>query len=286
MAAARRAGGNTNQPIRAVSTTGVPSQCATIRPTGLRPKVLGLGLTGVARLRRRFPPTLGLALAGSGLGILMLAGTQHLSASPGGLSALAAPPACAQTGSLFLAPTAFDPQMVVTAQFGNPSVMGHSGSGREHTVGNLRFLWFEAINEQVQGIPTTFGPRDPSPLAAESPDRVFQVVETAQTFSTVADAMQFVTMFEPNPTQVAEVPVAGKLYRVQSSSSITNLGDEAIVIATPSPSTDYPASVQYVMRLGTTVVTLELVGGNHLTAVRTQVSAGRALAQVEGRCGL
>lgn len=51
------------------------------------------------------------------------------------------------------------------------------------------------------------------------------------------------------------------------------------------PASDFPSDIQYVMREGNTVVTLEMLGGEQVTVASTLPLAQPALSLVQSTCG-
>jgi hypothetical protein len=197
---------------------------------------------------------------------------------------------CATQAGMFLSPTEFDPQMVVSSQSGTQGPVGFGAPGSSSAspfIGGLHFLWMQVENERISGLPDSFGPLNYSPLVTQSPTRVFEVVETVQTFAGQSDATRFVGMFGQSSAAAPRVVVAGKLVTVTSDRAVNlGLGDESIAQERPSPSPGFPSEVQFVMRRGTTVATLELVGGSNLHEPAVTALAGEALTQVQTACSL
>ena len=212
---------------------------------------------------------------------LMACGAVHdqSSSPPQALSAAV----CAQQSEVFLAVSEFDPRMVVTHQYGQKQLT-LLGIGDE--TDGLQFLWTQVVNEQVTDEPAdTIGPLKPDPLVAQSPNRVLAVTETVQTLADVANASKFFAMFGKGSR--AQVNVSGKLVTVSSGAPIKmGLGDESMAQETSAPTSNIPTELQFVIRKGTTVVNLELLGGANLQVPAFAGLAGKALAQVERTCSI
>ena len=194
---------------------------------------------------------------------------------------------CTASPNLLLAPTALDPNMVITAQFGGPGPEGFAPPGGPSSVGGLQFIWMEGVNGAVSGLPADFQRLNASSWATQYPDRVLEYVETIQTFADTSNASRFLSMFGGTPHSGPQIVSGGKLVNAPAGSqSSLNLGDESIELVIAPAAAGYPAEVQFVMRRGTTVVTLALLGGSNLQGAPFAPIAAEALAQVETGCSI
>lgn len=201
-----------------------------------------------------------------------------------GLTAVRPSGVCAAMPGIFLPPNSVAPNMVITSLAGEhaPVLLGHR-TPRTSTQA-VGFEWTEVQSAAVRGIPTDFGPRNTSSLVSALPNRVDQLVETANTFRTVSDAVRwFATwpgvsalspqLLEPGPVRDA-IPGVAPLTQA----------DEAEVTDWAPAGFDMPSDTQYVMRTGKTVVSLELIGGEDVTEASTVSFARAALEMVVRRC--
>lgn len=193
---------------------------------------------------------------------------------------------CAEAGNLFLPSTTFDAEMVVSSQAGGPAPTGIGVAGSSApAVGGVSWVWYQVVNERLSGLPSDFGPNDSNSWVTTYPRRILEVTETVDTFSSAADASTFLSEFTTDGPIPPEVIVSGTSYPAKSEpAKALGLGDESISRERRPPATGFPALVQYVVRLGTTVVTLELVGGNGITAAGSSDFASMAVAQVQQTC--
>jgi len=195
---------------------------------------------------------------------------------------------CAKNAGVLLEPSVFDPEMVTTQGFSNqgPTLHAHAGSTTQ-TVVHSGFLWMQDANDQLGELPIGFNRLSPSPLVTQYPSRILAVIQTVQTFDSTSDASQFVAGFTGGGSTIPQVIISGALVPVPANPAANpGLGDESIVVEIRPPTSGFAAVVQFVMRRGTTVVTLELIGGSDLRTRAVVGLASQALARVEAICSI
>ena len=147
-----------------------------------------------------------------------------------------------------------------------------------------RYQWFSDINAALPGLPRNFGPYDASAVVNTGPTRIFQAIETIQSFPNSADAASFLRMFE-QPAAQAEFIVNSKIRHVGfEMRKIGGLGSQAIAITSQAHSAGFPVDVQYVVRTGSVVTTLQPIGGREVTASRELALARQAQAHMLRTC--
>lgn len=194
------------------------------------------------------------------------------------------PAVCAGHSGIFFPPTNIDPKMVVTATASeaSPPTMGIPVSGSPPpTV--APYEWFQSEQAQLSTLPPGFGLYNPSSLVTQDPLSVFQVVETIQSFPSPADAETFVSLFSPASVK-AEVPNGSSLAPVSSNEQTLSLGNESLVLVTTAPVANMPHDLQFVVRVGATVLTVEFVGGSGITASQELPTVSAAVALVTSVC--
>jgi hypothetical protein len=196
----------------------------------------------------------------------------------------AAPPAvCAAMAGIFLLPTSVDPSMVITSLAGEraPALLGQLTPEITPAVG---FEWTQAENAAVRDLPADFGPRDASPLVSAFPTRVDQLTETANTFATVDDAVRWFASWPGVSALSPEDLEPGAIRDAIPAVATLTQADEAEVTDWTRPGFDMPTDIQYVMTAGSTVITLELTGGEQVTEASTEAYARAALDLVVLTC--
>jgi hypothetical protein len=198
-----------------------------------------------------------------------------------GAGAAADPTPCAE-GDVLLQLTLIDPAMERTSQMSEQAPPQNL-----HVAPPLNSEWFQAQDGAVRGLPANFGPRNASELVSKDPSRLFQAIETVQTFVSGDDASTFLQKFRPDGMTVPQVPVPGVFdpQPVRIATDTPALGDEALMIEQSLPEANIPVDVQYVIRHGSTVITLELIGGLDVTPSSTLRLAQAALDTVVAACG-
>ncbi len=148
------------------------------------------------------------------------------------------------------------------------------------------YLWFQSQDEEVAGTPATFGPRNPAPnVIGSKPKTVIMAIETVQSFPSSSDASKFLGEFAPQGP-LPQVFANGATHQVQSSSTpLSGLGNQALVTVQSVAVAGVPNDIQYAVRDGATVLTLELVGGQQLGVANTEEFTQSALSQLTSVCG-
>jgi hypothetical protein len=198
-----------------------------------------------------------------------------------GLTAAAPHAVCAALPNIFLPPTSVAPNMVINSLVGEPAPLGQL---TPKTVAAAGFAWTEAENAAVRHLPVDFGPRNASTLVAAFPIRIDQLTETADTFATVDDAVRWFASWPGVSALSSDELERGPIRDAIPAVAVLTYADEAEVTDWTRPVLDTPADIQYVMRTGTTVITLEFIGGEQVTETSTEAYARAALAVVVRRC--
>jgi hypothetical protein len=181
---------------------------------------------------------------------------------------------------IFLPPAAAGPTMVITSIAGDPApvLLGR------FTLAKAGFTWTEAENAAVRDLPADFGPRNASPLVTAFPTRIDQFVETANTFNTVSDAERWFASWPGVSSLSPQMLDPGAIRAANPDVAPLTWADEALVTDWTLAEFDIPSDIQYLMRIGSTVISLELIGGNELTNASTISLARRALTTVVRAC--
>lgn len=234
-----------------------------VRLARVRPKVLAAWLAaGVA-----------VSLAGV-VGFSLLGSPASAAASPArGLL-------CAKRAGALVAGSRIAPGLVETNMLSEPALQSTGvviGSRSPHIA---PYQWVQAEQFAIPHLPPSFGLRDPSSLVTGG-GKILQAVETIQSFPTVQAAERFTGEFG---TQVAPAQVVVGSHRIAVTTrqavlpGVTRLGEEVRAFSISAPSPTFPAEAQYVIRNGTVVRTLALLGGRGVTAA-SEVSVASAFAR-------
>lgn len=148
------------------------------------------------------------------------------------------------------------------------------------------YLWFQGQDEEVAGTPATFGPRNvEAQVIGSKPKTVITATETVQSFPSSSDASKFLGGFAPH-APLPQVFADRALHQVQSSSTpLSGLGNQALVTVRSVAVAGVPNDIQYAVRDGATVLTLQLVGGQQLSVANTEAFAQSALSKLTSVCG-
>jgi hypothetical protein len=138
----------------------------------------------------------------------------------------------------------------------------------------------------VRGLPANFGPRDTSLLVSGHPAQIFELVETVSTFQSNANASLWFDGWPGVSALALQALVSGQSRSADPSLAALGQADEAAVTTWPRAGVEMPSDIQYLMRTGTTVVTLDLIGGVlllHRRTVRSRFSIPSEPAQGTAR---
>jgi hypothetical protein len=198
----------------------------------------------------------------------------------------ATPPAgvCAATPGVLLQPVTVAPDLAVTSLGGRPALvlLGQPVLGAARP--DVGFEWTADENAAVRDLPANFGPRNASALVPAFPTRIDQIVETANTFATVADAIRwFATWPGVSALPLSSIDSGSTRDSIPTVALLTQ-ADEAIFTNWSDSVPDTPSELQYVMRTGDTVITIEFDGGDQVSEASTETYARAALELVIRKC--
>lgn len=197
----------------------------------------------------------------------------------------ATPPAgvCAATSGVLLQPVTIAPHLVVTSVGGRPVpvLLGQRVPGAAAASG---FEWTADENAAVLDLPTNFGPRNASTLVPAFPTRIDQLIETVNTFATVADAIRWFAAWPGVSALPPSAVDSGTTRDGIPSFALLTSADEAIVTNWSGTARDTPSDYQYLMRTGNTVITIEFDGGDQVSEASTETYARAALKLVLREC--
>ncbi len=199
-----------------------------------------------------------------------------------GLTVAAAHAVCAALPDIFLSPKSVAPNMVINSLVGEPAPV-LLGLTRK-TAAAAGFAWNEAEDAAVRDLPTDFGPRNASTVVAAFPKRIDELTETANTFATVDDAVRWFASWPGVSALSPDDLEPGPIRDAIPAAALLTYADEAEVTDWNWPALEIPTDIQYVMRAGTTVITLEFIGGEQVTEASTEAFARAALALVVRMC--
>jgi hypothetical protein len=177
-----------------------------------------------------------------------------------------------------------EPGLVVTSLGGEPApvLLGQPVPGA--TVPASGFEWTEDEIAAVRGLPTDFGPRDASFLVAEFPTRIDQFIETANTFASVTEAVRWFASWPGISALSPWVLEPGVMRDAIPAVASLAQADEIAVTTWSRTGVDMPSDTQYLIRMGNTVITLELIGGEQVSDAPTETDARAALELVLEKC--
>jgi hypothetical protein len=240
------------------------------------------------------------------LGVLVLAGAlaaacapaTHTAASParthgaevavGEVANLLAPvppfAVCAAMPGVLIPPTSVAPELITTSLGGEPApvLLGQPTPGT--AIPAPRFEWTEEENAAARHLPPDFGPRNPSVLVSEFPTRIDQLIETANTFVTTNDTVRWFATWPGVSALLPQEVEPGTTRNANPDVAQLDQADEVEVTNWSRADPDIPTAIQYVMRIGDTVITIEFIGGDQVTDASTEAYAAAALQHVERTC--
>jgi hypothetical protein len=174
--------------------------------------------------------------------------------------------------------------MVITSLSGEPAPVLLGTLPPEPVMPAAAFEWVEDENAALRDLPTDFGPRNASTLVSEFPTRIDQVIETANTFTSVNDAARWFATWPGVSGLSPQVLDPGAARNANPAVAALAQADEAEVTNWTRPGFGTPSDIQYVVRTGNTVVSLEVIGGERVTDVSTVSLARAALNLVVREC--
>ena len=173
--------------------------------------------------------------------------------------------------------------MVITSLGGEPAPV-LLGQRTPETTTAAGFAWIEAENATLRDVPADFGPRNSSSLVSAFPSRIDELTETVNTFATADDAVRWFANWPGVSALSPEDLNPGAIRDAIPAVALLTRADEAEVTDWTRPGFDIPTDIQYVMRAGNTVITLEFIGGEQVTEGSSEAYAHAALALVVRSC--
>lgn len=216
-------------------------------------------------------------------------------ASTAPTAAPANPSSCAgQPGTLLAAPN-LGPQFTVAGSVSAVRPVGSSvafppapkgSAARPEPVLDPQMVWFRAETLSNPAAPHS-APLDPTSMATTDPAAIFTVTDTVQSFTSAEAATDFLRGFALTGVPLAEVRTSsGQLMSVPLTvlSGFT-AGDQTLVSEQSLPQASIPATLQVVVRVGGTVITVAATGGVDLAASAVEALATQQLEQLATACG-
>jgi len=149
-----------------------------------------------------------------------------------------------------------------------------------------QMVWFQAETLSNPATPIS-SPLDPTSVATTEPAGIFTVTDTVQSFTSEDAASTFLQGFVMTGQPSPELPrSSGQLiavpYTVVGGFSA---GDQALVGEQALPQASIPTTVQVVVRVGDTVITVAATGGVDLSASQVEALATQQVGQLTSACG-
>jgi hypothetical protein len=163
---------------------------------------------------------------------------------------------------------------------------GSSAAGQPAPVLYPQMTWFQAETLSNPATPIS-SPFDPTSMATTDRTEIFTVTDTVQSFTSAEAASTFLQGFVMTGQPSPEVPASsGQLMAVPYTVLIGfTAGDQTLVAEQSLPQTSIPTTVQVVVRVGDTVITVAATGGVDLSASQVEALATQQMGQLASACG-